>query len=160
MQKVAQVLLFASRCLAICAVLAGIGVGFLEATIGAAFVCFDSCPSREFLFLNLGPGTVLQPLLPCIVLELLALVAFVAYCLATGQARRVAMPILFLLLGGLVGVAGLYTLLQHAQATLPVDQDGIVIPEAAKAWATWGGLSVLFVAGAWSGVLAYLQWRR
>ena len=72
MQKVTQFLLFASRGLAICAVLAGIGVGFLEASFGAAFVCFDSCPTREEMFPNIGPGAVLQPLLPCVVLELLA----------------------------------------------------------------------------------------
>jgi hypothetical protein len=160
MQKVTTVLLFASRGLAICAVLAGIGVGFLEASFGAAFVCFDSCPTREEMFPTIGPGAVLQPLLPCIVLEVLALGAFVAYCLATGQARRVVLPILFVLVGGLVGVAGLDALRQYAQATLPVDQDGLVIAESAKAWATWAGLAFLLVAGAWSGVLAYLQWRR
>src|SRR5215469_9506523 len=111
MQKVAQFLHVASRSLAICAVLAGIGVGFLQMTAGAAFVCFDSCVTREFMFSNLGPGTV-QALLPCVVLALLALGAFVAYGLATGQARRVLMPILFLLIGGLLGVAGLDALLQ------------------------------------------------
>jgi hypothetical protein len=160
MQKVAQFLHVASRVLAICAVLVGIGVGFLAVTFGPVAVCFDSCSTREGTFPNVGPGAVLQPLLPSVVLELLALVAFVAYCLATGQARRVVLPILFLLIWGLLGVAGLDALLQHAATTLPVDQDGILIPESAKAWATWWGLATLLVAGVWSGVLAYLQWHR
>jgi hypothetical protein len=159
MRKVVQVLPYVTRVLAICAVLAGIGVGFLQATFGSAFVCFDSCVTREFMFSYLGPSTA-QMLLPCVVLELLALVAFVAYCLATGQARRVVMPILFLLIWGLVGVAGLYALLQHAQTTLPVDQDGVLIPESARSFRTLWGLAILLVAGVWSGVLAYLQWRR
>jgi hypothetical protein len=159
MRKVTQSLLFASRGLAVCAVLAGTGVGLLQATIGPAAVCFDSCVTREFLFSYLGPSTV-QMLLPCVVLELLALVAFGAYCLATGQARRIVMPILFLLIWGLVGVAGLNALLQHGQTTLPVDQDGVLIPESARSFRTLWGLAILLVAGTWSGVLAYLQWRR
>jgi hypothetical protein len=160
MRKVAQFLHVASRVLAIGAILAGIGVGFLEATIGPSFVCFDSCPTRGEMFPNVGPGAALQALLPCIVLELLALGAFVAYCLATGQARRVVLPIFFLLVGGLLAVAGLDALRQHVATTIPVDQNGIVIAEAAQAWATWVGLAVVLVAGTWSGVLAYLQWRR
>jgi hypothetical protein len=159
MQKVAQVLHVASRSLAVCAVLAGIGVGFLEVTFGASFVCVDSCPTREFLFSYLGPSTV-QWLLPCVVLELLALVAFVAYCLATGQARRVVLPILFLLAWGLVGVAGLSALLQNAQTTLPVGPGDILIADSAESFRALWGLAILLVAGAWSGVLAYLQWHR
>jgi hypothetical protein len=158
-QRVAEFLLFASRTLAICAVLAGIGVGFLQMTAGSAFVCFDSCVTREFMFSYLGPSTV-QTLLPCVVLKLLALVAFVAYCLATGQARRVVMPILFLLVGGLLGVAGLDALLQHAQTTLPVGEGDILIAGPAESFRALWGLAILLVAGTWSGVLAYLQWRR
>jgi hypothetical protein len=46
MRKVVQFLLFASRGLAVCAVLAGLGAGLFEATFDAGFVCFDTCPSR------------------------------------------------------------------------------------------------------------------
>jgi hypothetical protein len=158
MQKVLQFLLFASRGLAVCALLAGIGVGFLQMTGGASFVCFDSCPTREFMFSYLGPTTV-NALLPCVVLALLALVAFVAYCLATGQAQRVVIPILFLLGGGLLGVAGLYAFLQHAQATLPVGEGDILIAGPAETFRGLWGLTILLVAGTWSGMLAYLQWR-
>ena len=57
MRKVVQFLPYGTRVLAICAVLAGIGVGFLQATFGSAFVCFDSCVTREFMFSYLGPST-------------------------------------------------------------------------------------------------------
>jgi hypothetical protein len=159
MQKVTQFLHVASRGLAVCAFLAGIGVGFLQMTAGAAFVCADSCVTREFMYSYLGPSAV-QLLMPCVVLELLTLVAFLAYCLATGQARRVVMPILFLLVGGLLGVAGLDALLQHAQATLPVGEGDILIAGPVQSVRALWGLAILLVASVWSGVLAYLQWRR
>jgi hypothetical protein len=69
------------------------------------------------------------------------------------------MPILFLLVGGLLGVAGLDALLQHAQVTLPVGEGDILIAGPAEFFRGLWGLTILLVAGAWSGVLAYLQWR-
>ncbi len=159
MRKVARFLHAASRVLAVCAVLAGVAVGFLQATIGAAVICVDSCVTRAFMFSYLGPSTV-QMLTPCVVLEMLALAAFVAYCLATGQARRTIMPILFLLVVGLVGVAGLDALLQHGQTTLPVDEGGFLIEASAQSWRALWGMAIMLVAGAWSGVLAYMQWQR
>jgi hypothetical protein len=68
MQKVAEFLPPVTRGLSVCAVLAGIGVGFLAVTFGPVAVCFDSCSTREGTFPNVGPGAVLQPLLPCLVL--------------------------------------------------------------------------------------------
>src|SRR5437660_12595921 len=91
MRQVVQFLLFASRVLALCAVLAGLAAGLLQATIGATIICVDSCPPRDAYFSDLGPIAV-RIMTPCVVLEVLALVAFVAYCLATRQARRVVMP--------------------------------------------------------------------
>ena len=159
MQKVAQFLHVASGVLAICAVLAGLAAGLFMATFGSALICFDTCPTREDFFSPRGPIAV-QLMTPCVVLAVLALVAFVAYCLVTRQGRRVVMPILFLLVGGLIGFAALDALLQHGQATLPVGEDGLVAETPAQAWAQLWGLALTLVAGAWSGVLAYLQWRR
>ncbi|MGZ3640001.1 MAG: hypothetical protein ACXVCX_19390, partial [Ktedonobacterales bacterium] len=81
MRKVAQFLHVASRVLAICAVLAGLAAGFLQTTIGATIICVDSCPPRDAYFSDLGP-TAVRIMTLCVVLEVLALVAFVAYCLA------------------------------------------------------------------------------
>lgn len=159
MRQVIQFLRLASRGLAICAVLAGLAAGLLAGTIGAAFICFDTCPPRESYFSHLGLGVV-QVMTPCVVLEVLAVAAFVAYCLATQQTRRTIAPILFLLIGGLVGVVALVALLQHGQATLPVDSYGYLVETQAEAWAQQFGLVLALVAVAWSGVLVRLQWRR
>lgn len=148
----------ASQVLAICAVLAAIAAGLLQATIIAAIICVDTCSPRTSYFLYVGPDAV-QLMTPCIVLDVLAVATFLAYCLATRQARRAVISLLFLLVGGLVGVAVLDALLQHAQATLPVEGDGILVRDPAQAWAQLWGLALTLVAGAWSGVLAYLQWR-
>jgi hypothetical protein len=161
MRQIVQFLPFASRGLAICAVLAGMAAGLLEA-MSAGFICFDNCPTRAFYFAGLGPASV-RWMTPCVVIEVLALAAFLIYCLATRQARRGVISLLFLLVGGLVGVAVLSALMQHAQATLPVwggDAGDLLVETPAVAWATQWGLALTLVAGAWSGVLAYLQWRR
>jgi hypothetical protein len=119
MRRVVQFLPYVSRGLTICAVLAGLAAGLLEATFGAGFVCFDTCPTRAIYFAQLGP-TAVQLMMPCVVLEALAMAAFLAYGLATRQARRAVSSLLVLL----VGVAALTALAQHAQATLPVWGDG------------------------------------
>ncbi|MGZ3582574.1 MAG: hypothetical protein ACXWQR_02570 [Ktedonobacterales bacterium] len=142
MRQVVQSLLFASqRGLAICATLAGLAAGLFALSFGTAFICFDSCPNRALYFSNLGPGTV-PFIMPCVVLELLALTAFVAYCVATQQARRTIVPILFFVVGGLVGVVSLDALLQHGQTTLPVNSDGLLVEAHAVEWAQlWGAVS-------------------
>ena len=66
MRKVVQVLPYASRSLAVCAVLAGLGVGLLDVYL-SPLVCFDSCPNRDFYFSYLGP-TAVRLMTPCIVL--------------------------------------------------------------------------------------------
>lgn len=159
MRKVVEFLHFTSRVLALCAVLAGLAAGIFKATFIANLICADSCPTPAFYFSYLGPATVWL-LAPCVALEILALAAFLAYCVATRQARRAVMSLLFLLVGGLLGVAALDALLKHAQATLPVDEGGLLVEAQVFAWEHLWGLAFLLVAGAWSGVLAYLQWRR
>lgn len=158
MRKVAQFLHVASRVLAICAVLAGLAPGLLTAMF-RGFVCFDTCTTREFYFSYAGP-TAVRVMTPCVVLELLALAVFLAYCLATRQARRAVIALLFLLVGGLVGGGVLNALLQHAQATLPVEEDGVLVRGPVEAWVGLWGLSLGLVASTWSGVFARMQWRR
>ncbi|MGZ3666232.1 MAG: hypothetical protein ACXVDA_17315 [Ktedonobacterales bacterium] len=157
MQKVTEFLHLASQGLALCAVLAGLAAGFLEAVVGATLICVDTCSSRDDYFSHLG-ADVARVMTPCVVLEGLALAAFLAYCLATRQARRALTPVLFFLVGGLIGVAALNALLQYGQATVPVGEEGFLIAASAETWAWLWGLALLLVAGAWSGVLAYLQW--
>jgi hypothetical protein len=159
MRRVVYVLPFVTRGLALCAVLAGLGAGLLQATIGTAFICFDTCPSSAYYFAHLGP-TAVQILTPCVVLEALAMAAFVPYCLATRQTRRAVLALLVLLVGGLVGIAALAELLQHAQATLTGEEGDQLLADQLQALTQEWGLALMFVAGAWSGVLAYLQWRR
>jgi hypothetical protein len=161
MGKVIQVLPYISRSLAICAVLAGLVVGLLEVYI-SPLVCFDSCPDRAFYFSYLGP-TAVRLMTPCIVLAVLAMAVFVTYCLATRQGGRAVLAFLVLLVGGLAGVAALAGLLQHAQATLPSYSGSdccALLPDQLRAWDSLWGWALAVVAGAWSGVLAYLQWRR
>jgi hypothetical protein len=161
MRHIVWFLPFVTRGLALCAVLAGLCAGLLWA-FAASFVCVDACPTRDFYFSYLGPSTV-RTMTPCIVLEVFAVAAFVAYSLATRQVRRAVFVALVLVVGGLVGVAALDALLQHAQVTLPSEghllvdilQEGPV-----EAWAHLWGLALTLVAGAWSGVLALLLWRR
>jgi hypothetical protein len=161
MQKVVRFLPIVTRGLAICAVLAGLGAGLLD-VIGALFVCVDSCPTRDFYFSYLGPSRV-RLMTPCVVLEVLAVAVFLLYCLATRQLRRAGIAVLVLLVGGLVGIAALDALLQHAQATLPSATSAggeVLIEGPVEAWGgQWAGALMLVVC-AWSGTLAYLQWRR
>jgi hypothetical protein len=127
MRKVAQFLLVASRGLAICAVLAGLGVGLLEVYL-SPLVCFDSCPDRDFYFSYLGP-TAVRLMTPCVVLGVLAMAVFVTYCLAT-----------------LPSASG--------------SDCCALLPDQLRAWDGLWGWALTVVAGTWSGVLAYLQWRR
>jgi hypothetical protein len=149
------------RGLGICAVLAVLALGLL-AIFGASFGCFDTCPTRTVYFAGLGPAAV-QVLTPCVVLAVLAVAAFLVYCLATRQARRAVLVLLVLLGGGLVGVAVLGALAQHAQATLPIwggEAGDLLVETPFESWAVQWTWALTLVAGAWSGVLVYLQWRR
>jgi hypothetical protein len=159
MRRVVWFLPFVTRGLALCAMLAGLGAGLLEA-IGAGLVCVDSCPTRDFYFSYLGP-TAVRIMTPGVVLDMLAAAVFLLYCLATRQTGRAVIVLLVLLVGGLLGAAALDALLQHAQATLPSASDSeILIEGPVEAWAEQWGWILTLLAGAWSGVLAFLQWRR
>jgi hypothetical protein len=161
MRHVVGVLPVVTRGLAVCAVLAGLGAGLLE-TYAPNFVCVDVCPSRDFYFAYVGP-TAVRIMTPCVVLEVLAVAACVAYCLATRQVRRAVIVPLVLLVGGLVGVAALAALLQHRPAALASELPsggGILRERPVAAWVHQWGLALTLVAGAWSGMLAWLQWRR
>ena len=52
MRKVTLFLLFASRGLAVCAVLAGLGAGFLQATFGAASSALTPAPLERTISLS------------------------------------------------------------------------------------------------------------
>ena len=93
------------------------------------------------------------------VLEAFALVTFLAYCVATGQARRAVISLLFLLVGGLVSVTMCSPLMQQA-ATLPVGDGSFLYEAPAVAWATQFALARTLAAGVWSGVPALIQWHR
>jgi hypothetical protein len=160
MQRVVPYLLIAARVLAILAVLAGLAGGLLRAVVGSFFICIDGCSSRDAYFSALAspdPGPAPSMSL-CVVLAALALAVFLVYCLATRQPWRAVIVLLFFLVGGLLGVAALNALLQHAQATLPVDDFGFLIKDSAAAWERQWGLSLTLVAVVWSGGLACLQW--
>ena len=54
-------------------------------------------------------------------------------------------------------------IVQRAQATLPSASGSdccALLPDQLRAWDSLWGWALTLVAGAWSGVLAYLQWRR
>jgi hypothetical protein len=161
MRHVVGFLPFITRGLAICAVLAGLGAGFLEGIAGD-FVCVDSCPTRDFYFSYLGP-TAVRLMTPCVVLAALTAAVFLLYCLATRQIRRAVLVLIVLLVGGLVCIAGLDALLLQAQADLPSgsqSEGGILLEGSVEVWAEQWAWALALAVGAWSGVLAYLQWRR
>lgn len=158
MPRAVPSLLLASRGLSICAVLAGLSAGLL-AWLGGALACMDTCPTREDFFAGLGPLAV-RWLTPCVALEALTLLAFLAYCLATRQPWRAAISILFVLVGGLASVVALSALLRHARDTLPVGEGGVLVGTGIGDWMGHWGLAIALVAGAWSGVPALIQWRR
>jgi hypothetical protein len=161
MRHVVGFLPFVTRGLAICAVLAGLGAGLLD-IIAAGFVCVDSCPTRDFYFSYLGPSRV-RFMTPFVVLEVLAVVVFLVYCLATRQLRRAGIVVLVLVVGGLVSFAARDALLMYAQATLPSATSAggeVLIEGPVEAWEEQWAWAITLVVGAWSGALAYLQWRR
>jgi hypothetical protein len=160
MQRIAPSLFIASRVLALCAVLAGLFGGLLMATIGAGLICFNTCPSPEFYFSQLGLYALFF-LIPCSVLAALALVLFLIYCLSTRQPRRALSVFLFFLVGGLLGVVILDALLQLSLATFPVQgEHGLLIGGSGKPWASQWALAVLLIAVVWSVGMASLQWGR
>lgn len=161
MQRVTLVLLYISRTLAICAILAGLGPGCLEASF-AGLVCADQCPAPEFYVANFGSGDV-ELMKPFIVIEALAMTLFLVYCLATRQVRRTVIVLVVLLVGGLVGVAALVALAQHARAMLPdvvTEANYYTYMDQLEALGTEWGFALMLVAGVWSSLQIFLQWKR
>jgi hypothetical protein len=159
MQQVVTFLHIAARIVAVLAVLAGLAAGYLASTFGVGFICFDTCPSREFYFSYTIPAEE-RLMIPCIVLATLALALFLIYCLATRQPWRALIVLLFFLVGGLVGSAILGTLVLQARNTIPVHEGDFLVEDSAVAWAKQWGLALILVAVVWSGGLAGLEWGR
>jgi hypothetical protein len=158
MQRVAPSLHSAARILAILAVVVGLLAGCVM-TYGVSFVaCFDTCYSPDFYLSYTVPAEI-RFMTPCLVLAALALVVFLAYCLATHQLRRALLVLLFFLVGGLVGVAVLNGLVQLAQLSL-ANADSLHINDEAAAWVRWWGPALTLVVVVWCGVLARLEHRQ
>jgi len=151
------VLFHASRVLAVFACLAAIIGGLLVATLGANLTCFDTCPPREQYVSGIVAGTV-RILTPCIVLPMLAVAAFVSYCLATGQVRRAFIQFGFILVGGAIGSAALGTVFWLCTVSLKVSPEDVVAEASAVEWMVLWRFAISVVAGSWSGLLARLQW--
>jgi hypothetical protein len=160
MQQGVSTVHIASRVLASLAVLVALLEGLLLSTAVVGFTCFDSCPTRAQFFSNIVPRT-LTFLSPCIVLAAVALALFFVYCFLTQQPRRAFIVLLVFLVGGLLGVTVLTALARYGQATAPVDaESGVLLADAAVAWAELWGVAVLLIGVVWSGGLAGLQWSR
>ena len=153
MRKGVWLLLPSSQVLTVLACLAGLGAGFLIATLGATFACFDTCPTSDDFFVHLGPET-LSLMTPCLALETLALAAFMAYWVAMGKPRRVLKPLLVLALGGLIASVALIALLTHGQNTLPVTTYGLLAEDPVTQWERYWGLAIVGAVG----VLSITQW--
>lgn len=146
-------LLPASQVLTVLACLAGLGAGLLIATLGSALTCFDACPTPDDYFAHLGPGT-LSLMTPCPALEALALVAFVAYCVATRQPRRAIKPLLVLALGDLIASIVFIALMTQGQTTLPVTSEGSLAEDPVTQWGSFWGFAMMGIVGA----LSITQW--
>lgn len=146
-----------SRFFAVCAIITAVAAGFLEATLLAGFACFDVCPPPARYFSHLFPTLALL-LAPCLVLALLALLAFLWHCGARGQRSRANKQVIYFLVGGVIGavVVGGAGLL--AQALLPVTSDGLLQEQPLVTWAQLLGLIIMAVAALWTGILVRLSW--
>ena len=163
MRTVGLVILILSRILAVGAVLAAIGAGFIQAWFGAAFVCFDNCPDPFSYFPTEGPQTI-KIMTPCVAIELAALALFVIYCLITRQPLRAVKQAITLVALGIVGIIALNLILTAGQAHVALKSDGAgntyFDERSLVSWESLWGLTLLTIVGAWSLILARLQWPR
>lgn len=162
MRKVSLILLILSRLLIVCACIAGLAAGFIQAWFGAAFVCFDTCPDPNLFFPAEGPRAI-QVMTPCVAIELAALAIFVLYCLITRQPRRAFKQAVALVGIGAVGVVALNLILAFGQAHVALKSDGVntYFDESSLVrWENLWGLALMAIVGAWSIILARLQWPR
>ncbi len=163
MRTVGLVILIISRILAVGAVLAAIGAGFLQAWLGAVFVCFDSCPDTFSYFPTEGPKAI-QIMTPCVAIELAALALFLLYCLITRQPLRAVKQAIALVALGIVGIVALNVILTAGQAHVALKSDSAgntyFDEHSLVSWESLWGLALLTIVGAWSLILARLQWSR
>ena len=97
-------------------------------------------------------------LLPTAALLVLAYLAYVGYCLATAQARRLLGPTVTLALGAAVSV-GVIVWYSHLFVTMiPVDNDGFLIDGSAQTWTAGLGQITAGLTLVWAGLVTYLQW--
>jgi hypothetical protein len=120
-------------------------------------MCVDSCSPPAFWFSFLGPSAV-RELMPCVALETLALVTFLAYCAITRQAGRAVISLLVFVVVGVIAVAVLSAFLQQGQDYF--GQFFYFEQSPGGAWLRRWGLSLMLGVGVWSGALAVLQWPR
>ncbi len=163
MPKAAMPLLVLGRFFAVCAVLLGLAAGALHATLFSALVCFDGCPEPTFFFPTEGPKAI-NLMIPCVAVALVALVFFVLYCLVIRQPRRAAKRAIIFVVGGAVAVIALNLILTIGQAHVALKSDGAgntyFDERSLEGWESLWGLALMAIAGAWSIILARLQWRR
>lgn len=157
MRRRANVLLYASRVLSICAVVASLAVGSI-ATLAAAFLCFDSCPEPQDLIprfvLYVEPVTV-----PPASLAGSALAAFIGYCLITNQRRRAVITLIAFVLGAAAGLLAVVGIISQMQAHVPITPQGYTDGGQAVQMARLWGASLLLLTTTWTGALAILEWR-
>ena len=163
MPKPALPLLILGRFFAVGAVLLALAAGFLQAWFGAGFVCFDTCPERIFFFPTEGPRAI-KYMTPSVACALVALAFFVLYCLVTRQPRRAVKQAVVFVVGGVIAFIALNLILAFGQAHVALIPDGAgntyFDESSLEAWESLWGLALMAVVGAWSIILARLQWRR
>lgn len=152
-------MLYATRALTAAAVVAGLFMGLFVNTLAAAFTCFDSCPSPAFFFSALVSSTM-WTVAPAVALEVLALAAFVAYCVLSRQRGRAVVAVAVAVIGALVGAAMLAALMRQGQASLPLfPGEDILAEEPLVRWRELWGFAVTGALVIWSGFLTFLLWR-
>lgn len=152
-----KALLYLSRFFGICAFNVGVASGLIEILL-AQFVCVDSCPPADTIFPWYLSSALMKLLLPTAALLVLAYLAYVGYCLATAQARRLLGPTVTLALGAAVSV-GVIVWYSHLFVTMiPVDNDGFLIDGSAQTWTAGLGQITAGLTLVWAGLVTYLQW--
>jgi hypothetical protein len=146
--------LYWSRTVAICALLAAIGL-WLLGELASLAVCVDSCPSSDLFIYNVRQGGIWTAII-CVVIEAVAYVLFLVYSLKTQQQSRALKGLLFFVIGAFIGFAILFVIYGQVVARTPVT-DSLPEDPSAQLDALWSG-AVFLVLLVWSGALLFLQW--
>ena len=145
------------RFFGICALHVGLISGLAEVFL-AQFVCVDSCPQANTIFPWYLSSALMKFLLPTATLLLMAYLAFVGYCLATAQKRRLLAPTLTLALGAAVSIGAIVWYSHLFVTMIPVNKDGFLIDGPAQTWTAGLGQITAGLTLVWAGLLTYLQW--